>query len=229
MDAIGLNFSTQYGNYILDADMAEWMIKNASISMFNSSRSYVYNKALSEYVKARELVTSPDVTNIEVNSPIEIKRSINEQLEEAFSRFYNAMEQAKANEKPVKQDDNVYSLIRNWAAERGIYKSGDSKTQYVKLMEEAGELAQAILKQDKDAIRDAIGDMIVVLTNLAHLEHMLVEDCITSAYDEIKNRKGAMYNGTFVKEGKVSYITNDCSTINTTNTHPFPFITKNTL
>lgn len=95
---------------------------------------------------------------------------------------------------------NVYDLIRDWAEERGIYSKGDSKTQYVKLMEEAGELAKALLTEDQPEIIDAIGDMMVVLTNLAKMEGLLVEDCVTSAYDVIKNRKGKMINGTYVKQ-----------------------------
>jgi len=94
----------------------------------------------------------------------------------------------------------VYDLIRVWAKEKGIYDKGDSKTQYVKLMEEAGELAKALLKDDKPEIIDAIGDMVVVLTNLAKLENLLIEDCVVSAYNVIKNRKGKMIGGTFVKE-----------------------------
>jgi NTP pyrophosphatase (non-canonical NTP hydrolase) len=73
-------------------------------------------------------------------------------------------------------------MIRDWAKERGIYEKGDSKTQYVKLMEEAGELAQSLLKKEVPAIQDAIGDMVVVLTNLAYLEGMAIEGCISSAY-----------------------------------------------
>ena len=95
---------------------------------------------------------------------------------------------------------NVYDLIRTWATEKGIYKSGDAKTQYLKLMEEAGELAEAILKNDEPEVIDAIGDMVVVLTNLAKLRGHNIEDCITSAYDVIKSRQGKMVNGTFVKE-----------------------------
>ena len=56
--------------------------------------------------------------------------------------------------------------------ERGIYDKGNSHTQYVKLMEEAGELAEALLKKDEYETKDAIGDMVVVLTNLAALEGM---------------------------------------------------------
>jgi NTP pyrophosphatase (non-canonical NTP hydrolase) len=95
---------------------------------------------------------------------------------------------------------NVYDLIRLWADERGIYKSGDTKTQFAKLQEEAGELARAILKNNREEFIDAIGDMMVVLTNLAALEGLKVEDCVVSAYDVIKSRKGKMVNGTFVKQ-----------------------------
>jgi len=96
--------------------------------------------------------------------------------------------------------DNRFELIRDWAAIRGIYDEGNSHTQYVKLTEEAGELAQGLLKKDAHEIKDAIGDMVVVLTNLAALEGMQIEECIDSAYNEIANRKGKMENGTFVKE-----------------------------
>ena len=93
-----------------------------------------------------------------------------------------------------------FELIRKWATERGIYDKGNSHTQYVKLMEEAGELAQALLNKDAYEVKDAIGDMVVVLTNLAALEGMQIENCIDSAYNEIKSRKGKMTNGTFVKQ-----------------------------
>jgi len=107
----------------------------------------------------------------------------------------------ESNEKSfyASNEENVYDLIRDWATEKGIYKSGDARTQYVKLMEEAGELAQAILKNDEPEVIDAIGDMVVVLTNLAKLRGHNIEDCITSAYNVIKSRTGKMVDGTFVK------------------------------
>jgi NTP pyrophosphatase (non-canonical NTP hydrolase) len=94
----------------------------------------------------------------------------------------------------------IFSLIRAWAKERGITDRGDLKTQYVKLQEETGELAQAILKNNKEDIIDAIGDAVVVLTNLATLAGVDIEYCIDSAYSEISNRTGSMVNGTFVKD-----------------------------
>jgi NTP pyrophosphatase (non-canonical NTP hydrolase) len=77
---------------------------------------------------------------------------------------------------------------------------GNSHTQYVKLQEEAGELAKALLKDDKPEVIDAIGDMVVVLTNLAHLQGVTIEDCVDSAYTVISKRTGKMINGTFVKD-----------------------------
>ena len=95
---------------------------------------------------------------------------------------------------------SIFDLIRIWAEDKGIYDKGNSKTQYLKLMEEAGELADALLKEDKAEIQDAIGDMIVVLTSIAKFEDLKVEDCIQSAYNVIAKRTGKMVNGTFVKD-----------------------------
>ena len=125
-----------------------------------------------------------------------------------YNKAFNEATKTKAMPKTVmfdrkkkkKKKENIYDLIRTWATDKGIYKSGDSKTQYLKLMEEAGELAEALLKNDETEVIDAIGDMVVVLTNLAKLRGHNIEDCVTSAYDVIKSRKGKMVNGTFVKD-----------------------------
>jgi NTP pyrophosphatase (non-canonical NTP hydrolase) len=110
-----------------------------------------------------------------------------------YEAFFNPVH--NPNEIPDRFD-----LIRFWAKDKGIYAKGNSTTQYVKLMEEAGELAKALLNNDKAEIVDAIGDIAVVLTNLAELEGLKIEDCIDTAYNVIARRKGKMINGTFVKE-----------------------------
>ena len=99
------------------------------------------------------------------------------------------------------EDDVVFyfDMIRDWAEDKGIYESGDPKTQYIKLMEEAGEVGRAILKIDIPEIKDGIGDMVVVLTNLAHLCDLTIEECVESAWNVISKRTGKMINGTFVK------------------------------
>ena len=118
----------------------------------------------------------------------------------AMAKFMNAKE-IFSNENIDQQisRSNIFDKIRSWAMVRGIYDKGNSHTQYVKLMEEAGELARALLKNDKPEVIDSIGDMVVVLTNLAKLEKLDIEDCINNAYQTISKRTGKMMNGTFVK------------------------------
>jgi len=109
--------------------------------------------------------------------------------------YYEAFLAASTYEKV-----SIFELIREWANERGILDKGDAKTQLIKLYEETGELSQSLLKGDKDGVIDAIGDSVVVLTNLAELNGVSIETCIQSAYDEISGRTGRMVNGTFVKD-----------------------------
>ena len=120
----------------------------------------------------------------------------------AFANWFNnpALDDLYDVAKKNLVEDFNFNLIRDWAQERGLYDKGNAHTQYVKLQEEAGELAKALLDSNHDEVIDAIGDMIVVLTNLAHMEGLKIENCIDSAYNEIKNRKGEMINGTFVKD-----------------------------
>jgi NTP pyrophosphatase (non-canonical NTP hydrolase) len=123
-----------------------------------------------------------------------------DEFTKSLGRQSPALEYYNQPESVIAEVPNVYDLIRQWADERGIYRNGDSKTQFIKLQEETGELARAILKNDRNELIDAIGDAVVVLTNLAALEGLKIEDCVASAYDVIKSRQGSMVNGTFVKQ-----------------------------
>jgi len=95
---------------------------------------------------------------------------------------------------------NRFELIRKWASNKGIYKKGDPKTQTLKLVEESGELAKAILNDNQEEVIDAIGDCVVVLTSIAHMRGVTIEQCIDEAYNVISKRTGRMNNGTFVKD-----------------------------
>lgn len=94
---------------------------------------------------------------------------------------------------------SYFNEIRRWAKQKNILDQGDIKTQYIKLQEESGELAEAILTNNKEEIKDAIGDMVVVLTSLSYFGGFKIEEAIESAYNEIKNREGKIINNTFVK------------------------------
>jgi NTP pyrophosphatase (non-canonical NTP hydrolase) len=174
-----LIWKTGFGKIALCPELTKWIVTNAIESRYNSSRSYVYNKALWEaFTKINSL----------------------ESLVEHAKKFKPGTTEVTDT---VLVDAPIFDLIRYWANERGIYEKGNPHTQYVKLQEEAGELAKALLNKDKPEIKDAIGDIVVVLTNLAYLEGVTIEECIKSAYSEIANRKGKMINGTFVKEVEV--------------------------
>ena len=162
MDGLGMVWKTDFGKILLDVETAQWIASNSHTSMFNSDRSYVYNKALWE-----------------------------------FYCKHNSLESLEVN-----TDDNsqVFDNIRTWAKVRGLYEKGDQNTQYVKLQEEAGELAKALLKNDQPEVIDAIGDIVLVLTNLAHIRGTKIETCIEEAYNVISKRTGKMINGTFVKD-----------------------------
>lgn len=95
---------------------------------------------------------------------------------------------------------NRFENIRNWAIERNIIEGSTPQAQFVKLIEEIGELAAGIAKNRPRAIEDGIGDAVVVLTILAAQHGVFIEECIDLAWEEIKDRKGQMRNGTFVKE-----------------------------
>lgn len=107
------------------------------------------------------------------------------------------------DEKPIEQTEadaeDITELIKKWAIDRGI-QSGNPEAQMVKLLEEAGELASGINKNKLDLIIDSIGDVYVVLVILCMQLGLDINDCIRVAYYEIKDRKGKMINGTFVKE-----------------------------
>ncbi len=93
-----------------------------------------------------------------------------------------------------------FERVRTWATVRGLYEKGDSKTQFVKLIEEIGETGRAILKSDEPEIKDGLGDAFVVLVNLAHLCGYRLEDCIEESLQVIESRTGKMVDGVFVKD-----------------------------
>lgn len=95
--------------------------------------------------------------------------------------------------------DNYISLIKEWAKERGIDKAKPEK-QMLKLMEEAGELAEGLAKGNEDEVIDSIGDVFVVLVILSQQLNLDFHSCVEEAYNTIKSRKGKTINGIFVKQ-----------------------------
>jgi len=90
--------------------------------------------------------------------------------------------------------------IIQWAEARKIIPNSTPEVQLLKAMSELGELADATIKKDNDAIVDAVGDVMVCLVNYCALQDLNLVDCMEVAYDQIKNRRGTLLpNGLFVK------------------------------
>lgn len=107
----------------------------------------------------------------------------------------NYIEKLKSQRK-----DNVQEKVIEWAKERNLIKLGNAPKQLIKLSEEVGELGSAFLKNEYPEIKDAIGDIQIVLMILSEQLAIDYNQCLEDAYNVIKNRKGKTINGTFVKD-----------------------------
>jgi len=104
----------------------------------------------------------------------------------------------KINNKGDNQMDELIKLVEEWGRKRGLDKAESAK-QFLKVSEEVGETAAALARNDRDALRDAIGDVTVTLIILAIQNDMDIYECLNCAYDEIKNRTGKTVDGVFIK------------------------------
>jgi len=192
MDEIGMSWETDHGKCVLTTKTIDWIMDNVKGSQYTQDRCYIYNKAFARWFDNNDAFKTHGLDNA---------KQMNDQ--------YNGKCRTGAlSPTGVRQDkcDNCecpptqFDLIREWADERGLYEHGDPKTQALKLVEEVGEIARAVLKDDIDEVIDGIGDAVVVLTNLAELHDVSIEECIASAYGVISKRTGKMVNGTFKKD-----------------------------
>ena len=188
MDNIGLRWMTEHGEFMITTNTVDWILSNVKESMYDKQRCYVYNKAFARFYDNNDPYNGKTIAGGLMND-----------------RLYK--EECKNTQQPQFSERDCYckspsqfELIREWADERGLYEHGDPKTQALKLVEEVGEIARAVLKDDIDEVIDGIGDAVVVLTNLAELHDVSIEECIASAYDVISKRTGKMVNGTFKKD-----------------------------
>ncbi len=192
MDELGMRWETDHGEFTITQPTINWIMANVKTSMYNKDRCYIYNKAMAKYYD------HDPHRNIVVGSTHKA-----DVIREAYQSEFAETNKKLFGKPSINCNDCDYPLfdcIREWAKERGLYDKGDPKTQYIKLMEETGEIGRALLKEDTDEIVDGIGDAVVVLTNLAELVGVPIEECIQAAYDVISKRKGKMVNGTFVKD-----------------------------
>ena len=190
MDNMGKTWETTHGTFEINMQTIDWIMANVTTSQYTMERCYIYNKAFAKYFQVKDHVTEAE------------RFPFGKDAYQVYLDGLTARANGNGNWRYDSSESERFQKIRDWAGERGLYTKGDTKTQFAKLIEETGELAQAILKKDDAEFADAIGDMVVVLTNMAHLGGTTIEKCIDTAYKVISKRTGKMVNGTFVKDEK---------------------------
>ena len=118
LDNLGMEWCTDHGEFTITNQTVSWIMKNVKTSKYNDNRCYIYNKALANFYDR-----DPH-RNITIGETFDAK---------------------PCDTTCDDCGDELFNCIRQWADERGIYDKGDPKTQYIKLMEEAGEVGRAIL------------------------------------------------------------------------------------
>ena len=175
MDNKGMRWDIANSDVVLTDKTINWIMNNVKSSQYTNDRCYIYNKAFVRWFDNNDPYDGKTRTG--ALSPTGVRCA-----------------------QPDCSNQTLFDCIRVWANERGLYDKGDVKTQYIKLMEETGEIGRAILKEDTEEVIDGIGDAVVVLTNLAELVGVPIEECMQQAYNVISKRTGKMVNGTFKKD-----------------------------
>ena len=147
-----------------------------------------------EYLKQQDVENDLRQESLEesieflVNECGELQKEVNE---------YRQQEETKLTE--TLDLTQLTARIQGWAVDRNLH-TADHVKQALKLGEEFGELCQGIVKGNEEQIKDSLGDMYVVMTILSMQLGLEIEECVYHAYDEIKDRKGKMVDGIFIKE-----------------------------
>ena len=192
MDNKKMSWETEFGECFITEKSIDWIMDNVKTSQYTQDRCYIYNKAFARWFD-----------NNDAYHKLDNAKQMNDQYNgkcRTGALSPTGVRQEKCPDCDCNINPTHFDLIREWASTRGLYENGDPKTQALKLVEEVGETCRAILKEDRNEVIDGIGDCVVVLTNLAELCGTSIETCIEYAYNEIKDRKGKMANGTYVKD-----------------------------
>ncbi len=190
----------------------EYMVNATENYFFLTSdffKGYELNETLQKYFKLKEKTDSivEDVINqfrkrsqvgIEKYGTTLAENNTDDFLEHTKQELMDAVNYIQKLQ--TQRKENVQESVINWAIERNLIKLGNAPKQLIKLSEEVGELGSAFLKNDFNEIKDAIGDIQIVLMILSEQLGIDYNQCLNDAYNVIKNRKGKTINGTFVKD-----------------------------
>jgi len=190
----------------------EYMVNATENYFFLTSdffKGYELNETLQKYFKLKEKTDSivEDVINqfrkrsqvgIEKYGTTLAENNTDDFLEHTKQELMDAVNYIQKLQ--TQRKENVQESVINWAKERNLIKLGNAPKQLIKLSEEVGELSSAFLKNEYPEIKDAIGDIQIVLMILSEQLGIDYNQCLEDAYNIIKDRKGRTENGTFIKD-----------------------------
>jgi len=174
-------------------------------------KGYEINETLQKYFKLKEKTDSivEDVINqFRKRSQVGIEKYGTTLAENNSDDFFEHTKQELMDavnyiqKLQTQRKENTQEKVIEWAKERNLIKLGNAPKQIIKLSEEVGELGSAFLKNEYPEIKDAIGDIMIVLTILCEQLSIDMNQCYADAYNVIKNRTGQTINGTFVRDKK---------------------------
>ena len=155
--------------------------------------------SLSRFFKSTELEEIYKDTNIHTHTDIDYLFE-NETYRDLDYVKENMVKAIFIKELEFDNVDNLVKSVEQWSEDKGL-DQGNSFSQFAKSAEELGEVASALCRNDKDLLRDGIGDVVVTLIILAQQNGMDLHECLNTAYDEIKGRTGVTTkDGRFIKE-----------------------------
>lgn len=155
--------------------------------------------SLSRFFKSTELEEIYKDTNIHTHTDIDYLFE-NETYRDLDYVKGNMVKAIFIKELEFDNVDNLVKSVEQWSEDKGL-DQGNSFSQFAKSAEELGEVASALCRNDKDLLRDGIGDVVVTLIILAQQNGMDLHECLNTAYDEIKGRTGVTTkDGRFIKE-----------------------------
>ena len=96
--------------------------------------------------------------------------------------------------------EQLETLVEKWGFDKGILPGPDPMAQWTKTLEEVEELRDAIQANDREAVKDAIGDITVTLIMQSGAWGLTMAQSLEAAYEEIAQRTGKMVDGVFVKD-----------------------------
>lgn len=173
-----------------DLEIVEFWLKD-NFELVEQKTDFVVDKVIQKFRERSQIGIEKYGKTLAENNTDNFLNHLQEELMDAV----NYIEKLKTQE-----SSELFDNIRKWFDEKELIKQENAPKQMMKVMEELGELSSAIIKGKRDEEIDAFGDVMITLLGLSYMRNISLMACTRSAYEVIKNRRGKVVNGSFIKE-----------------------------